>query len=137
MIFATFFVTYLTFPSFILFNKMPFLWNTDDWSDKLYAVALLCLLNVGMSYMGSAFGALMANCCNLRMSGRACAIVLILELFFTSLILTSVLTKESSWQVWQAAVCLPCILLQSFMHSLTTTHFLTLKPPLSQVPLEY
>ena len=138
MIFATFFITYLTFPSLILSNKMPFLDRAHDWSDKLYAVALLCLLNIGMSYLGSALGALVANCCcHIKMSGRACAIVLILELFLTSLIIVSVLTSESSWESWQAAVSLPSILLQALVHSLAATHFLTLKPTLRQVPLEF
>ena len=103
MIFITFFITYLTFPSLILYNELPFLKAHDkenDWTQKLYTAALLGLVNVGMCYMGSALGTLMANCYKFKMSGWTCIFFVTLELVFTGMILASVLTTKELDQVW-------------------------------------
>ena len=82
-------------------------------------------------------GTFMANFRALKMSNQTCFICILLELILTGLILASVLTTKHSDKSWQAALSLPAIMTQGFVHSMTATHFLTMKPALSEVPLEY
>ena len=121
MIFITFFIAYLTFPSIILYNKLPFKLNqSKDLQSRLYEGALIGLVNVGSCYLGSGLGVLVTNCCSLRMSNKTCVVALLLELVLTTVIIYGALFRGDDWH---DALSLSAIMLLWFIHSLIASRF--------------
>ena len=126
MIFSTYFITYLCFPSIIIFKKLPggLQKGDEDQRVALYKAAMVGIINVGVFYLSASIGAILATCWHRSetMSNTACILVTILKLFISGTVIYLVLYQEADDPIIQV-VCLVTMFTLGLLHSFVATHF--------------
>ena len=86
MIFSTYLITFLVFPTVVVYKNLPIKrlqmkQGDTDSQHRFYLSGMISLVNVGSFYLSLALGALLVNCTQPKMSNMTSGIFIVFQLF--------------------------------------------------------
>ena len=139
MIFATYFITAICFPSIIVYKPLPgkyFENPTDDYT--FTRIDMMGVINVGTFFVSSAIGTMIAHRYtkreSIKMRARFCILIVAVESLFCAYILWVTIyyldTEPCLTSPLNFTLSYMAMIGMAFLHGFTSTLFMTHKPSL-------
>ena len=143
MIFATYFITAICFPSIIVYKPLPGVYFENPSDDYTFTrIDMMGVINVGTFFVSSGIGTMIADRYTkrdrIKMRARFCILIVAVESLFCAYILWVTIRYLSTHPCLKSplhfSLSYVAMVGLAFFHGFTSTLFMTHKPSLSDIP---